>query len=47
LLGRFDPAMARDDFTIIIDQDRVVEAEAFDAPRDLLDLLRRMGARIA
>jgi hypothetical protein len=47
LLGSFNTPMTGDDQVIIIDQDRIVESEALDALRDLLDLLRRMGSCIA
>lgn len=36
--GRFDAAMAGDDATILVDQDRVVESERLDARSDLRDL---------
>jgi hypothetical protein len=35
------------DLVIVIDQNGVVKAKAFDTARNLLDLLRRVGAGIA
>ena len=43
---RQKPAMTGKDLIFIIDQYRVVKPKPFDAAGDLLDLLRRMGARI-
>jgi hypothetical protein len=42
-----DAPMPGNDLVIVIDQNRVVEAEPLDALRNLLDLLERMGAGIA
>jgi hypothetical protein len=39
--------MSGNDLAIVIDQNRVIEPEPFDAARDLPDLLRRMGTGIA
>ena len=47
LLGRGEPAMARDDDAILVDDDRAHEAEAADRGGDLADLLFRMRAGIA
>src|SRR3546814_2239233 len=41
-----DPAVAGDDAVLVVDQDRVGEAEAGDAVGDLADLLLRMGPRV-
>ena len=38
-LGGFHAAMAGDDLLVIVDQDRIAEAELLDALRDLPDLL--------
>ncbi len=46
-LCRLDPPVSGDDLVIIVDQDGVIEAETFDAARNLLDLLGRMGTGIA
>jgi hypothetical protein len=45
--GRLDPAMAGDDAAVLVDQDRIVEAERGDVCRDLGDLLCAMGAGVA
>ena len=47
LACRKNPAMAGDDATVTIDQDRAVEAELPDAGCDLRDLLIAVRARIA
>ena len=39
--------MSGDDLVIVIDKNGVVEAEPLDAPRNLLDLLGRVGTGIA
>jgi hypothetical protein len=38
--------VAGNDFVVIADQNRVVEAEPLDAVGDLADLLAGMGARV-
>ena len=45
--SRLNAPMSGNDLVIVIDQNGVVEAEPLDAARDLLDLLRRVGTRIA
>jgi hypothetical protein len=39
--------MSGDDLVIVINKNGVVEAEPLDAPRNLLDLLGRVGTGIA
>ena len=46
-LGRFESAMADNDYIGIVDQCRIVEAERSDAVCDLPDLGLEMAARIA
>jgi len=46
LLRRHQPAVTGDDHLVIAHQDRVDEAELGDAPRDLADLLLRVGPRV-
>ena len=47
LKGRLDPTMSGDDEVCAVDQDRIGEAKALDAARDLFDLFSAMGAGIA
>jgi len=42
-----DASMTGYDLVIVIDKNGVVEAEPLDAPRNLLDLLGRVGTGIA
>jgi len=46
-LGGLQPAMAGDDFVIVVDEDRIGEAEPGDAVGNLPDLLFGMCAGIA
>jgi hypothetical protein len=46
-LRRRDPAVARDDLILRIDEHGVRSAEPLDAGRDLLDLFLRMCPRVA
>ena len=45
-LRRGEAAVAGDDTVVLVDQDRVCEAELPDGFGDLLDLLFRVGARV-